>query len=170
MSARLHEWLARYERAVQFVAHRHTPHWGGLGHEDLVAAGRRGIVNAERSYRPDVGRTEDSWAFLRIQAEMLELLRRWFGRSPNGRRTITMNVAPLAEAAGLTVDPTPQVDARLDCERLLSRLAPAARAEIEARFFHGQTMGEIGLRRGVTESAVHHSLKKSLRFLREVAA
>jgi RNA polymerase sigma factor FliA len=87
--------IGRHFALVQRIAHYLRPRLpAGLQNEDLVQAGLIGLLQAARSFEPDLGTSFETYAGIRIRGAMLDEVRRqdWVPRSAR-RLNREMNVA-----------------------------------------------------------------------------
>lgn len=140
-----------------------------------------GAILACRRYNPDLGRTIESWVWLKADGEVLDGIRRrdivkrrsaWDPDDPALRPALRLD-RPLPHGGGtfgdlIGTDDTHQE--RVDLDDLIDRLPrPGWRHVIRAVFYDDRRLDEIGVELGVTGARVCQIKRDALAALRAAA-
>jgi RNA polymerase sigma factor for flagellar operon FliA len=175
-----------FARAV--AARSLDPRCRGADREDLIAWGVVGLVQAAQRYRGDLGASFGAYAARRVRGQVLDALRERDPLTRSARRAyreaqrisedlpppyVEISLDRLTELGDGGI-PTPEAeaaatrrDARWDgVARELRRLTKLERRVIVLSYGRGQTLREIGVTVGLSESGVCRVRARALRRLR----
>lgn len=150
--------LARAERHGLWFARRVAMSLPQIDQADFQQAARLGWAVGLCSYRPDRGRTRDSWLFLCVRRQLLRELRFWTERGV----TRTVEEVP-DQGAG----PERTAVARAFVQALLAKLHGRERDVLALRYLEGLSQVETARRLGIAQSKVSEAEGRAVRRLRE---
>ena len=152
------ELIARYTRLVRACAR--PLFLAGGDHEDLVQEGMIGLLDAIRSYAPELGTPFDAYAALCVRRRMYSAI-----RAATARKHALLNDALPLEVltASSTEDPEAAVISREGqrelTERLNNCLSPAERKVLE-HYLEGLSYLEISRRVGQPLKSVDNAVQR----------
>lgn len=168
-----HEWAVTTARA--FAWQRQIPlRKGPLTIEDIDHAAHLGLLKAARRYVPSKG-TFKAFARRLIQFAVIDIVRetyRWRSHQRDlHQQEINAAIDPAELANELTCNDSGQdaVDNRDFVESLLDQLSGREKAIAQAYWLQGKTLVEIAAGYGLSQSAIHLSIHRSLATARELA-
>ena len=161
-----HLWIPSVV-SLEFMATEHT-------RDDFIAAGNLGLLMAAGSFNKSKNMKFSTYAYIRVRGEIQEFIRDWKWRKRSTSQAEISLVATEDDIAQTWPDDMPGPEERavqsysaLVVRRAVSKLTDVQKEAIVLRFWHGLTLKEIGSRRGVVESAVHHATSAGFTSLRQ---
>lgn len=140
---------------------------GGVEADDVIGAGKVGLMQAAARYEEGAGVTFPTFAAPRIRGAMRDYLRLRWGRKGRRRRE-EVSLANKRVRAHL-YQGSGEEDAltRVDAERMLARLEGREREVVEGYFLLGRPLGDIARDLGVTISRASQIKRTALRGMAE---
>lgn len=132
--------------------HRH------LDLEDLRGAGYIGLIQAAERYTRAHNCAFQTFAYSRIQGEMLELARRRQLRENSGEPLPAVELRDRAAD-----DPVKAIDTRERVRAILGRLSPKAREILIAYYLDEKTLAAVGEKLGVSTSQAGRLVRDAVR-------
>ena len=160
---------------VTIAAKRHYHQKGILSFDDLRQEGFIGLLQAARSWKPELGKSLANFVWIRIHGQIRDAIRtashrRSVDGEVVGHGTFAESFTPSHYADALTVSAIQshegECSARVDIHRAVAGLKERHQRFVELRFFRRLTHAQIAAELGVNESRSCQIERDVIRLLR----